>query len=251
MYEVKTTVSGIDELKRAFRQLSESEAKTALRNTLNDSARDVLKREEREILAVFDRPTRIIQRAFFVQRASTSDLSAKVKLKDVFGQDGGAIANTLHPHIPGHPDTRNAKGMEVGMRAKGLLTKDQYLVPSRTMRLDRYGNITGATASKMLNDLWVFDNVAGFDSNTGDAKSKYIFGEIRPRGKQPFKGIFDTSRFLSGRPNALMMLVINRSPKYKKRFDFYGVGQAEASRVMPGHAIEAIRFALARSFRQS
>ena len=242
---VTVRFDGLDRIQRALSRYP-AEQRKAARNALNDTARDVQKRNQKEINRVFHRPTRIIQNAFYVKKATTENLQAEVKLKDVYGESGRAIPNTLQPHIPGYSANRSAKGMEIALRSKGLLGSNEFLVPSRTMRLDSHGNVTGATASKMLNDLWVFSNVAGFNSNTGSARSKYIWGEIMPQGKPPIKGIWLTSRFLARKPGALMMLVVQGAPSYGKRFRFFEIGNKEAKRQLPRHAQIAIEHALRR-----
>lgn len=239
---LRLDVSGLNELRARMRKFSRREVETALRNTINDTARDVQKREEDEVAAVFDRPTPIVRRAFFVRKASRERLEAEVRIKDVFGNFGQAIPNTLEPHIPGFPATRNPKGMERALQRRGLMRRGQYLVPSRTMRLNRYGNVPGSTASKMLNDLGVFRGIAGFNSSTGEAKTKYLWGTA-----SGVTGIWLRTRFQRHQPGALQMLVVNTQPTYRKRFKFYQVGRDHAAKVMPNHARDALAHAYRRA----
>lgn len=243
-------IQGVGDLVKAFNALGRKHAPTAVRNTLQDIASAIVKREEQEIKRVFDRPTPMIQRAFFAPRVQKGDTAAFVRLKDVFGKLGDVVPNTLEPHIPGYAATRQAKGMETALRRKGLMGDDEYLVPSRTMRLNKYGNLTGAKASKMLNDLWAFSNVSGFKSSTGDAKRKYVFGTIYPAGREPIKGIWDTKRFQAKRPNALQMLVVKGAPQYAKRFRYYQIGQSYARSVAPAFTEREFKRAIARAMRK-
>lgn len=230
---ISVTVDGLEQIQRALSAFP-AEQKTALRNAINDTARDVLKREEREITSSFDRPTKIVQKAFFVEKATTENLTAKVRLKDRL--QGGKIENTLKPHIPGGSNDRASKGLEVGLRAQGKLRADEYLVPSRSMRLNQYGNITGALARKILADV----RTRG---------GKYTWAEIRSsRTGQAVRGVWLTSKLrrrqLDGK--ALIMVAVQRPSYTTKRFDFFGAGRREARRVGERHAREALSFALRR-----
>lgn len=247
---MRIKLEGLKEATRGMRQLSDKELSTALRNAINDTARDVIKRQESEISRVFHKPTPKVQRPYFLDKATKEQLTAEIRIKDVFGKGTGrAIPNTLEPHIPGFKSSRQSKGMETRLRAKGLLGANEYLVPSRTMKLNSYGNISGALASKMLNDLWAFSEVAGFDSNTSEAKSRFIWGEIKPRGKSPIKGIWLTSRFKGRKQNALMMMVVRGAPTYGKRLRFHEIGRREVDKVFYRHLESAIDHAIRRSMR--
>lgn len=230
---INIQAEGLDDLQRALRHLASDQIPTALRNAINDTARDVMKREEQEIARVFDRPTRIVQKPFYVRPATKEDLTAEVRLKDKL--QGGPIENTLKPHIPGFSPNRSSKGIEIALRAKGLVRSDEYLVPSRTMKLDQYGNITRAMAKRMIADVGA----------TGGNRT-YMWGEITPQSGRPIRGIWHLKRFQGRKPNALMMLAVSR-PSYTKRFSFYDVGRREIERVMPRHAQTALEFALRRA----
>ena len=242
-------VDGLEDLHRALITTFPNEIKTAMRNAINDTARDVMKREEQEIVSVFNRPTPKIQHPFFVAKATKTNLVAEVKIKDVYGRFGNAFPNTLKPHIHGYRTTREAKGMERALRHKGLLGSDEFLVPSRTMKLNQYGNIPGAMASKMLNDLWVFHGVPGYDSDTSERKRKYMWGEVTARNGRTTKGIWDSRKFLTHQPKALLMMVVKKHPTYTKRFDFFRIGQDEVKRAIKIHATSALQHAFRRNGR--
>lgn len=202
---------------------------------LTQSAVDVRKRERVEVERVFDRPTPLVKNAFRLKKKATkTDLEASVWIKDVYGRSGDALLNTLTPHIPGRPRTRAAKGLERALRHAGLLKPGQWLVPSNSMRLNRYGNVAGSTASKMLNDVQAFARVSGFRSGTGKKKRKYVWASVKTRVGGQVSGIWDINRLRKGSGNALMMLAVNKQPAYSKRFRFYRVGHLEFSRVFQG-----------------
>lgn len=242
-------IEGLTEVSQALAMLRASEIPTAQRNAVNDTARAVIKRLELETKRVFDRPTPKTQRAFFLKTKATKERpEALIAIKDVFGKDGQAIINTLTPHIPGFDSTRRAKGMERQLRRKGLLGPNQYLVPSRSLKLDRYGNVSGSAASKMLSDINAY-TAAGGSRATGAAKVRYIWGTVRPRGGRPITGIWLQSRWQARKPNALVMLAVDAKPRYAKRFKFNEVADRYGRRVFLKHMTAAVEHAIARRSR--
>lgn len=215
-----------------LKSLRANEIPTALRNATNDLARESIKIEQDEMRRVFDRPTPFILKGLRLKTKATKERpTAEVWFKDVYQSkisSGGRdfVLSTLTPHIPGFPTGRAQKGMERALIRRGYMRQGEHLVPSRTMALDRYGNVSGSTASKMLNDIGVFLGTPGFTSTTRASKVKYIWGEMRSRNGGTVRGIWLGSRFRrSGNSAALQMVVVGKSPTYRKRFDFAGVAK--------------------------
>jgi hypothetical protein len=240
-------VSGIADVQQALAAIP-GEFRRAARNALNDTARDVLKHIEGEIPKVFHRPTRQVRRPFFLQKAEKDNLVAELRMKDVFTTSSGAsvIENVLTPHIPGYPATRQSKSLEVQLRRKGLLGANQFLVPSRTMRLDRNGNVSGGQAQKMLADLNAY-TYEGAPNATFDNKVRYIWGSVQPRNGKRITGIWLRARWQSRKPGALAMLVVDGAPQYRKRFRLHDTAQQHVDRVMPMHLQLAVEHAFRRA----
>jgi len=230
------------------------ELKKAIRNSMNDSARLVMARQEKEIKKVFHNPTRLIQKPFFVERAdiNKTPIQAKVRLKDVYGSTSvNVVFNTLSPHIPGYPATRDpVKGMESALRRMGKISDKEFLVPSRTAKLDKNGNIPGSQASKMLNDIGAFAGVAGFDSTTKAPKVKYMWGEVKDASGKVTRGIWLVNRFVSQKPAALVMVVVKTQPRYAKRFRFHELSEKTFDKVLPGEVDKSLDI-LARKLKAS
>jgi hypothetical protein len=216
------------ELEHRLATLRRNEIPTALRNAINDTARDVARAESEEIGRVFDRPTPYVQRApALTRRATKQHLQAKVTLRQG--------ASVLKPHIPGYPKRRDLKAVEDMARARGYLGPGDWLVPSRTMRLDRYGNVSRATSRAIASDL----------SGRG---ARYVWGEVRSRRGGTVAGVWIASRWRAHQPGALALLAV-RAPIYRARLDWIGVGRRAAARVIPGHAEAAIEHAIRRRAR--
>jgi hypothetical protein len=225
------------------------ELNRAARNALNDIARDVAKREQQEIGSVFNEPRAILAKQVKVTRKATNEnLEAVVEIS---GDKGSWVLNTLTPHMPGHSAQRTLKAFERAIGKAGF-PGGGYLVPSRTTPQSRAES--GAQISKMLNDMGVFKNIAGFTSTTKAGKVKYLWGQVGGTW-----GIWNKSKWMAqvrggGRVSrtfgALEFLVVQKRPTYRKRFEFYRVGRDHTNKVAPKHLELAIEYALRRAARK-
>lgn len=212
----------------AFRSLRLNEIPTAARNAVNDTARDVIRAEEQEIRRVFDRPTPLIQRAFFLKTKAVKQERpfAVVALKDA-PRIGEAIARAIEPHVPGLPAQRKMKPFESALSRS-------FWVPSRTAPLDRYGNVGKATISRMIREVETY-------GETVSPSDKFAYLVV-----EGVEGIWDIRKFRSRQHGALVMVRVRRTPTYRKRFDYVGAAQREAQRVFARHAALAVQYAIGR-----
>jgi len=208
----------------------------ALRDTADHIARDVM---PRKMESIFDRPTRWTKNAFYsYQPRGKENLVAYVNIKDGgsrFPTRGGKIGtpafNYLRVFIPGSKSAgrrANAKSHEKKLRRLGILGTDEYTVPGKDMRLDRFGNITGRTYSKILADVQGAD--VGIAQGFGQATTKkgkkrfFYHPNLRPRG------IYERTC----RKKIRVALLFVKSPRYTPRFDKDAIAAKEARRFFPG-----------------
>ena len=195
---------------------------------------------------ILDRPAPFTMRGFYIIPARKKDPTpqAVVQIKDgVTSQPGrGNTPGTpafeyLRPQIQG--GRRNAKSHERKLRRLGILGADEFTVPGQGMRLDRYGNLTGATYSKILADVQGSDvGIAqGFgQATTRRGRKRYFYHpNLRPRG------IY----LRTSRRKLIVALLFVKSPRYQPRFDFHGISARVARKQFP---LE-LRKALARAMR--
>jgi len=243
---VKVDTTGLEKMLKGIQR---KDMPKAVRNTLRDIMKDTRKREVVEMQRVFDRPTPVVKKSLrFTKLPEVEDLSGELGFTDVLGPQGQMIINTLSPHVPGLQNTRNRKGMEVALTARGLMRADQYLVPSRTMNLNRYGNVPGGTASKMLNDIGVFAGRSGFSSTTKATKVKYIWNEVRTRGGGTVKGIWLKSKVTKKSTLKLQMLVVDAKPRYAKRFRFHQVAESWSKKVASVFARKSVNHYITKKY---
>lgn len=224
-------------IKKSLRE-DNKQASFAVVQAMNESIKGAKNHALQRMESDLDRPTPFIKRAFrieFAKRASRSKGTAAkhsvaISIKDVFGKNGQAAINSLLPQIEG--GRRKAKGSELTLRRAGILATDEYIVPSRTARLDRFGNVRKGTMNRILADLSAHRS-AGYQANRAyDASRQYIFADLGH-----MKGIFKVKGgFRSGGAKrnvgqvgrkqwSLVFLVVKGAPSYKKIYPFYEVAE--------------------------
>ena len=212
-------------LERRLATLRREEIPTAARNAINDLMRDVVRAEREEISRAFDRPTPYVRNAPAIKQRAT-----KARLEGVIHLRQGA--DVLKAHIAGYPRRRDLKAVEDVARARGFLGPADWLVPSNTMRLDRYGNVSRATATAITRDL------AG-------QGARYVWGEVQTRRGGTVAGVWIASRWRSRQPGALALVAV-RAPTYSVRFDGRGVALRTSAARARHHAEQAVAHAIRR-----
>jgi hypothetical protein len=232
--------------RKALSDLATKQVPFALSLATNTLSKEIIGHESALMRSVFDRPTPFAESGLRIKKVATkADPAAEIGFKDVFGRMGDAVESALAPHIPGYPSERRQKGMERWLKARGFMDEGEWLVPSRTMRLDRFGNVPGSVASKMLADVGAYNAIRnpGARVTTKAGKGRYIFGEVNARKGGTVKGIWQVQggreKYATGRWK-LQMVVVKKRPTYRKRFDFYGEAERFAARNYAKHLVAAM-----------
>lgn len=227
---VRIDARGIDDVQRRLRTLSTRSFPQALKGVVNAMAKEIWALERKTISDVFDNPTPFIRNSLSIQKwATVTSPEARVA---PYRNIKKTIDYTLEPHIHGFSNLRHEKRSETWLRRRRFIRNDEFLMPSRTMPRDAFGNVRGSTMQKMLADVGAFTGAEGFESTTRDARAKYIFGTVGGRRGRQVKGIW---RVEGGRRNMergrwhLMMIVVKKPPLYQKRFDFFGIAKSYAA----------------------
>lgn len=172
-----------------------------------------------ELERVFDRPTPFIKKSFYIKPATKQKLVSRVGIKDFAGKGTPAV-DILSPHIEG--GRRLVKRFEQRLREKRILGQDEYVVPGVGIRLNRYGNVTGAQITQTLSVLGAHTEV-GFMMNVTDAsrrrnkKLPELF-VIRSSSKSHLHpGIY--KRF--GKKKIKPIFIFVKNVDYRKRLKFF------------------------------
>lgn len=220
-------------MRRKLAELGSKHIPYAAREAINATAFHVRRGLQTEMDSAFDRPTPFIRKGLWVTKATKKNLSVKV-WANTNGQGAydtdDAIVKTLTPHIFGGP--RKPKGFEKTLYRKGLLKRGEYMVPGRSAPRDRYGNVKRGEYQKMLSQIGAFSE-QGTQQNarTSVARRRYMWGTVSGT-----KGIWRVAkdRWIP------YFIVVPNAPRYKQRYDFYGVGRRIANYNLPREVSAAV-----------
>lgn len=245
-------LEGLKDVNDALRLLRTEELPTAWRNAINDTGRDIIKRLSLESRKVFDRPKAPVANPFYMHpknKATKEKLQATIEIKDHYGE---WLQHVITQNVPGYQKKRNHKAFERILIDRGFMKSDQYLVPARTLRRDRFGNPSPGIYANILNDLKAFQGIAGYDSNTKAANRKYAWLTLRKGRWQragAITGIWYINRLRKGMLPALVFLAVTKRPTYAPRFRVHDVAKSYGAKVFEQHMIKAVEHAIARRFR--
>lgn len=225
------TVKGIDKLQKRLSALAGKRLRSAASSALNSSLMDARSAEQREMRAVFDRPTPATMKSVYAQLGSPEDVAGAVGLIDptetVGDISGGSFVPRkaqefvtpiwLRAEISG--GLRRAKKFEKMLRAIGALPQDMFCVPAKGAWLDQYGNVPHGEIVKILSDLRSFRET-GYAMNRGKRKSRGYYRNfqyfVMRRGGRP-AGIW--ARETSSQ-NVQPVFLFVKQPQYKPRLSF-------------------------------
>ena len=246
---INIKVEGLEALQKRLTEVAKTQLPAGMMFGLAKVGQGILQEQKRVMKGVFDSPTPFTLNAPKITHwPKKSELWLDIGLKETPTKDSTIMGNTLEPHIPGFRSNRNRKGAEKWLRASGLMDNDEWLMPARTFKFDRYGNVPGPTMQKMLADLDVYSKAQWRApiKKTGVKKGRYMWGTVTGRKGQPVRGIFSVQggnrNWARGRWS-LEMVVVKKQPRYEKRFAYHAVAQRYANR----HLVPAIESGLVKA----
>lgn len=230
--------SNVDDVRRNF-NAKRVNIPLATAKALTFTAEAVQAAEKKEMQQVFDRATPFTLNSLYLKAATPNRLVARVWFKDLRFK-----AHYLVPQVEG--GDRPLKRFEKFMQSKGLLPVGMYAVPGSRADLDAYGNMSRGQIVKILSALQALPET-GYLANRSArstarrAKSKkpralvnYFVG--RPNPSAPM-GVWERVGEQGLRP----ILIFIKAPRYKKRFDFYGIAVEVSNREFPWRLDRALR----------
>jgi len=199
MPEITLKIKGLDRWARRLDDTAKRQLPFATKEAINSTLKDMKTDLEAEMERVFDRPTPWTMRSMRIVYAKKRHLSGAVAVKDK-ATKGTPAATYLRRQIKGTP--RPAKGFESWLRHKGLLPRNEYALPSRNVRLNRYGNITIGMHRKIKAAL--------------EAQGTQKFFIPRP-GSTLAPGVYQR---MARRKVQAKFIFVKTQPKYRARFPF-------------------------------
>lgn len=232
-------------------QFSDRRLKAAVATALTRTAVEIKNAARRDMARVFDRPKPYTLNSLFTSPATAAKLQAVTFIKD----DGSASnAGTppvkyLLPGIEG--GARRQKRYEAALVAAGALPAGWVTTPGAGARLDAYGNVSVGQIIQILSQLRI-TQVSGltrnlsFDARKQARAQKKAGGRFfvaRPGNTTVQPGIYQ--REFVGR-NITPVLIFVKGANYKKRFDFFGIGQRVVASELKPQIDRAVREQMAR-----
>lgn len=198
------------------------------------TARKVKVEEVAVMHRVFDKPTPYTLNALRVKPATMRDPVASVEFKDSTHK-GTPAKRFLNPNIHGGP--RSQKSHE---RRLAALLGSTYLIPGKGVATNAYGNVSGATFTRILSQLKVSSD--SYANASGSRRSK-------AKRKADAYFILKGRNIVMHRKGKAVMpaLIPIKAPQYSKRFPFYETAQAVVAREFPQQFVTALNRAIATS----
>jgi hypothetical protein len=168
---------------------------------------------------------------------------------DAWGNKTGVTAaHFLQAEIYGGP--RKLKRHETALQRAGVLPTGKAIVPGPAAKMDQYGNMSPAQIVQILSYFKSFGE-QGYRANMRDGGKRlakdnkkkgargFVYFAIYARHGKLIPGIYQRFSFGALGSSVKPIMYFVDIPKYKKRFDFYGVAERAAreefARKMPGY----------------
>ncbi len=233
MFSVKVETADLQKVEKALSKMTRQiPFATAL--GITKTAKQVKENEKKEILKVFDNPTRFTQNSIFMKAATKKNLTAVVWLRDMVRPF--RVNHYLEPQIFG--GNRPKKRLEILLNRKGLPGK--HLVPGKGVKRNKFGNVSYGQIGKVLSGLFAqSDPLNNETAKTRKRKRKKgeqgFFIVQKQRGKLR-AGVYE--RF--GRSVKPIFISVSKARYKKRQFDFFGVAERTIKRDLPRFMDEAI-----------
>lgn len=208
---------------------------------LTRTAKDAEKVLKATMKRVFDRPTPYTLRGTMTRPATKQKLVASVGFRDFAGK-GTPAGKYLRPQIEGGP--RRSKKSERLLRQAGLLRSNEYIVPSKAIRLNRYGNITGGQMQKIISGLRA-QNDQHQNRTARSARGKAAGYFVPNQGSKLPRGVWERR----GKKIKPLLIFVKR-PTYQKRLPFNKIIKRTVERRMPYHFQRELGKAIAGAYNR-
>lgn len=232
---------------QAFLDRCSKQTRFATAVALTRTAKRIETELKAEMPKVFDRPTRYTLNSLYTKPATKATLTASVKIKDEAVKSIAPIV-WLAPQVYG--GARPLKRSEALLRRAGVLGPSEYAVPAQGAKLDAYGNMKRSQIVAILSDVQAHFDPAQNSSRASRAKRARgrrrggIYFAARAGGHLK-PGVYERIGTGFGSAVRPVLIFVQGAPTYRKRLDFFGVGQ----RVIDRHYTNEFDRAMAHAIR--
>jgi hypothetical protein len=191
---------------------------------LNETGKILVELNKRQMARAFKSPTRWTLNAFYFRRSSKSRLFIKIERKWI-----QARKDYLLRQVEGGP--RPKTGLE--RRLNASLGRSGFVVPTKYIRKNRYGNVTAGQYQKILSGLKAQNDPLQNETKSSGARKRRSRAAryfTPAAGSRLSPGVY--SRQGRAKPKKILAFT-GKTPRYQKRFKFYYNMNNAASRVFP------------------
>ena len=204
----------------------------------------VVKGLSEHVSRIFDRPTPTTVNAFFSQPATKSLAAVTVGIKD-FLPKGTPAAKYLQAQIFG--GVRAQKRSERALMRAGVMGNRGFWVPGPGVKLNAYGNVAGATITRILSALRASpdptQNVTASSARKNLSARQGVRFFLAGPGSRLAPGVWQAAA--RGRRLVPVLLFVT-SAGYRPRFRFFEVGPQLAQSIFP----EELAIAIGQGFNR-
>lgn len=202
----------------------------AVAKSLNSTGYIITQKVMPQVLEmVFDRPTPWVKRGFEYIKADSTKLTLRIRAKEEAGK-GNPAYKILQAQVYG--GARAAKRFEKRLRYAGILSNNEFVVPGKYAKLDRYGNQSPGQIIQILSALGAFDETGYLMNrsvrNPRNKKPLQIF--VARRGDKATKHLSPGIYERKGRKIRQLMKFV-RQPQYKIRLEFEDIVQQSFNQI--------------------
>lgn len=215
----------------------------AMSVALNNVAFRVRAEQHSAMGRVFDRPTRLTLNSVLVDKATKRKGNAQIFIRDEAAK-GTPPEKYLGPEVFGK--ARNETRFERALRYAGLLPAGMYVVPGEGARLNKHGNITAGTYTKILSQVKASSDPMQNATNSARSSAKrggtsgYFVARI-----EGTLGVWQRVGYARRRSVRPILIFVRNKPNYRKRFPFYRIAQGIVERHLLPEMNRAMERALA------
>jgi len=202
------SVSGLQETKKTLATLA-GQLPFATSVALNKIGAEALAEQKLEMQRTFDRPTPYTLGALYKTKATKTDLETRTRIKSPNPAEPSQTQQR-YVGVQIFGGQRKDKASERILRSRGLLPAGYQMVPGAGLRLDRYGNVSGAAVQKILASL-----LSDYSTIVTPRAGTVVIGEVGGT-----KGIWQVQRS-KWKP----LFIFVKRPDYERRLDYYGVSE--------------------------
>lgn len=243
-------MSNIKEVIKNLDEIAKKQIPFACSLALNRTGQKVKDTLVKDMKTSFDRPTPFTLNALQHTVSTKRNLTTKIWLKTPVRLS--QRQHYLEPHIFGV--NREHKTFERALLRKGILPAGMKVIPGSGAKLDAYGNMSRGQIVKILSYFKAFGE-QGYKANITERKRRslakgtkrrighaYFVG--RPgKGKLPL-GIYQRFHFARGTAIKPILIFVSASMRYKKRWDFFGIGQRVVEKNFKNEFIQTLNEAI-------